>query len=71
MTRRGRAPRLLYLGGFDVPTAQARGIQTVQTAHALARAGWEVRVAAQGGRGRPGAVGTMLRSYGLDPHPRL
>ena len=71
MIRRGRTPRLLYLGGFDVPTAQARGIQTVQTAHALARAGWEVRVVAQRGRGRQAGVAATLRSYGLTPHPRL
>ena len=42
MTPIGR--RLLYVGGFDFPTTQARGIQTLHTAHALARAGWGVRL---------------------------
>ena len=36
--------RLLYVGGFDFPTTQARGIQTLHTAHALARAGLGVRL---------------------------
>ncbi len=70
MTSLGRAPRLLYLGGFDVPTSRARGIQTVQTAHALARAGWSVRVLAQLGVG-PVSVPDALRSYGLEMHPGL
>ena len=71
MTGRRGPPRLLYVGGFDVPTVQARGIQTVQTAHALARAGWRVRVLAQRGHRTDGGVADTLRSYGLDRHPRL
>ena len=66
--------RLVYVGGFDFPTTQARGIQTVHTAHALARAGWGVRLLAQRParlpappRARPSA----LAGYGLEPHPRL
>ncbi len=70
MTSRGREPRLLYLGGFDIPTSRARGIQTLQTAHALARAGWSVSVLAQRGQG-PVSVHDALRSYGLEMHPRL
>jgi hypothetical protein len=42
-----RQRRLLYVGGFDFPTSQARGIQTLHTAHALARAGWGVRLLVQ------------------------
>ena len=66
-------PRLLYVGGFDYPTPQARGIQTLQTAHALARAGWCVRVLAQRPRRAEGGPPTAraLESYGLSPHPRL
>ena len=43
----GRGVWLLYVGGFELPTAQARGIQSLHTAHALARAGWRVRLLAQ------------------------
>jgi glycosyltransferase involved in cell wall biosynthesis len=60
---------LLYVGGFEFPTEQARAIQTLHTAHALARAGWCVRVLAQ--RPRRTAVGDGLALYGLGPHPRL
>jgi glycosyltransferase involved in cell wall biosynthesis len=63
--------RLVYVGGFDFPTTQARGIQTLHTAHALARAGWGVRLLAQR-PGRPaGTVAEGLAGYGLAPHPRL
>ncbi len=70
---RAPPPRLLYVGGFEFPTAQARGIQSLHTAHALARAGWGVRVLAQ----RPGWGQTRrstveaLAGYGLAPHRRL
>ncbi len=63
--------RLVYIGGFDFPTHQARGIQTLHTAHALARAGWGVRLLVQ----RPPHVtvdaATALAGYGLEPHRRL
>src|SRR6187401_3244351 len=67
--------RLVYVGGFDFPTTQARGIQTVHTAHALARAGWGIRLLAQ----RPEGAATnenrriveALAGYGLEPHRRL
>src|SRR5688500_17787052 len=66
------APRLLYVGGFEFPTEQARGIQTLHTAHALARAGWRVRLLAQRPRGaRRRATRAALGLYGLAPHPRL
>jgi glycosyltransferase involved in cell wall biosynthesis len=65
--------RLFYLGGFDLPSRHARSIQSVHTAHALARAGWTVRVVAQ----RPTCRAArrtgdqILAPFGLDPHPRL
>lgn len=66
------AGHLVYVGGFDFPTTQARGIQTLHTAHALARAGWGVRLLVQ----RPaapaeGGLTEALAGYGLTRHPRL
>ena len=63
--------RLVYVGGFDFPTTQARGIQTVHTAHALARAGWGVRLLAQRSAGPATSAADALASYGLEPHRRL
>ena len=63
--------RLVYVGGFDFPTTQARGIQTVHTAHALARAGWGVRLLAQRPTGPAVDTADALAAYGLEPHPRL
>ena len=63
--------RLVYVGGFDFPTTQARGIQTVHTAHALARAGWGVRLLAQRPAGLEVSTADALAGYGLEPHPRL
>ena len=76
--------RLLYVGGFDFPTTQARGIQTLQTAHALARAGWGIRLLVQrppravlpspvatGDSRGSGEGAAALSAYGLAPHPRL
>ncbi|MCC7369821.1 MAG: glycosyltransferase family 4 protein [Chloroflexi bacterium] len=65
------AGRLVYVGGFDFPTPQARGIQTLHTAHALARAGWGVRLLAQKPERPAGTVADALAGYGLTPHPRL
>ena len=68
------ARRLLYVGGFDFPTTQARGIQTLHTAHALARAGWGVRLLAQrpmvprwrfGGRAKALQVDTLAGDRNL------
>ena len=70
--RGARRPlRLLYPGGFDFPTAQARAIQTLHTAHAMARAGWDVRVLAQRPRGPRVSTAGGLAVYGLASHPRL
>lgn len=67
-----RSIGLLYIGGFDFPTPQARGIQSIHTAHALARAGWRVRVLAQRPGGRSsGSFARALASYGLAPHSRF
>src|SRR4051794_41748170 len=63
--------RLVYVGGFDFPTTQARGIQTLHTAHALARAGWGVRLLAQKPERPAGTTAEGLAGYGLAPHPRL
>ena len=65
------AGRLAYIGGFDFPTTQARGIQTVHTAHALARAGWGVRLLAQRPAGAAATTADALSGYGLKPHRRL
>jgi glycosyltransferase involved in cell wall biosynthesis len=63
--------RLVYVGGFDFPTTQARGIQTLHTAHALARAGWGIRLLAQRPAGPAVSTAAGLAGYGLAPHPRL
>ncbi|MGE3909824.1 MAG: glycosyltransferase family 4 protein [Chloroflexota bacterium] len=65
------AGRLVYVGGFDFPTPQARGIQTLHTAHALARAGWGVRLLAQKPEYPAASTAEALAGYGLTPHPRL
>jgi glycosyltransferase involved in cell wall biosynthesis len=65
------AGRLVYVGGFDFPTTQARGIQTLHTAHALARAGWGIRLLAQRPAGPGVSTAEGLAGYGLPPHPRL
>lgn len=62
---------MLYVGGFDFPTTQARGIQSLHTAHALARAGVEVRLLVQRAPGRRVRPTSVLAGYGLAPHPRL
>ncbi len=63
--------RMLYVGGFDFPTTQARGIQSLHTAHALARVGIEVRLLVQRATGRRAPPADALTGYGLAPHPRL
>ena len=69
----GKEPRgrLVYVGGFDFPTTQARAIQTLHTAHALARVGWGVRLLAQRPEGPATSTVQALAGYGLAPHPRL
>jgi glycosyltransferase involved in cell wall biosynthesis len=59
------------VGGFDFPTTRARGIQTLQTAHALARAGWGIRLLVQRPEGPARSIADGLAGYGLAPHPRL
>src|SRR3712207_133239 len=66
-----RIRRMLYVGGFDFPTTQARGIQTLHTAHALARAGVDVRLLVQRAAGRRAPPAEALAGYGLASHPRL
>lgn len=68
-----RTVRLLYVGGFDFPSPHARAIQTLHTAHALARAGWEVSLLAQRATLPARRVDRVkaLGAYGLPPHPRL
>ena len=63
--------RLVYVGGFDFPTTQARGIQTLHTAHALALADWGVRLLVQRPPGSGVSASEALAGYGLTPHPRL
>jgi glycosyltransferase involved in cell wall biosynthesis len=63
--------RLVYVGGFDFPTTQARGIQTLHTAHALSRAGWGVRLLVQRSDRSKANIADALKGYGLKPHPRL
>ncbi len=64
--------RILYAGNFEWPSEQARAIQTIHTAHALARAGSKVRLMTM----RPWSpmklgVAQALALYGLESHPRL
>jgi glycosyltransferase involved in cell wall biosynthesis len=60
---------LFYLGGFDLPLRQARGVQTLHTAHALAESGCRVRLVV--GRAPRAGLADLLADYGLRPHPRL
>ncbi len=70
---RSRPVRLLYVGGFDFPGPHARVIQSLHTAHALARAGWSVRLVAQRPAGRIANIADdpSLAAFGLAGHPRL
>lgn len=61
--------RLLYLASIDFPHVKARAIQIVNTAHALARAGFGVTLVV--GKRSPGRLDEQLSAYGLAPHPRL
>jgi glycosyltransferase involved in cell wall biosynthesis len=64
-----RRRTLLYLGGIDLPMPQARAVQTLHTAHALASLGWRVVVAV--GQAPRERLGQVLADYGLAPHPNL
>ncbi len=71
MSHPHRSAGLLYVGGFDFPAPQARAIQSLHTAHALARAGWCVRLLTQRSRLGAAELETTLAAYGLAPHPEL
>jgi glycosyltransferase involved in cell wall biosynthesis len=60
---------LLYLGGIDLPMPQARAVQTLHTAHALAARGCKVLLAV--GRAERIELAGVLADYGLAPHPNL
>src|SRR5204862_3380454 len=60
---------LFYAGGIDVPMRQARAVQTLHTARALAAHGCRVTLAAAR-TPRRGLV-DALAGYGLSPHPNL
>lgn len=61
--------RLFYMGGFELPTRQARAVQSLHTAHALARQGTRVILAV--GRAPRRRLDAILADYGLAPHPAL
>lgn len=60
---------LLYLGGIDLPMPQARVVQTLHTAHGLARQGCAVTLAV--GRAPRSELDRVLAAYGLRPEPNL
>jgi glycosyltransferase involved in cell wall biosynthesis len=64
-----KAHPLLYLGGMDLPMPQARVVQTLHTAHALATVGCPVILAV--GRAPKNGLTDVLATYGLTPHPNL
>ena len=61
--------RLLYLAGIDLPMPQARAVQSLHTARALAAQGCHVTLAV----GRAPRMGPQdaLADYGLTPHQNL
>lgn len=61
--------KLLYLADIRFPMERANGIQTVETAHALARRGVEVELVVRKSDGRTDAA--CLDFFGLSPHPNL
>lgn len=61
--------RLLYLADVRMPIERANGIQTIETCHALARAGHEVTLLARPDTSSPAR--DPLEFYGLPAHPRL
>jgi glycosyltransferase involved in cell wall biosynthesis len=61
--------RVLYLTDIRFPMERANGIQTIETAHALARRGVEVELLVRRTDGRPEEA--CLAFFGLSPHPRL
>jgi glycosyltransferase involved in cell wall biosynthesis len=63
--------RLTYAGNFEWPSSQARAIQTVHTAHALARAGVDVELVTMQPSVQTVAPDQALALYGLEPHPNF
>lgn len=61
--------KILYLADIRFPMERANGIQTVETAHALARAGAEVELVVRRSDERSDAA--CLEFFGLRPHPAL
>jgi glycosyltransferase involved in cell wall biosynthesis len=61
--------RVLYLADIRFPMERANGIQTIETAHALARRGVEVELFVRRTDGRSDEA--CLEFFGLSPHPRL
>lgn len=61
--------KVLYLADIRFPMERANGIQTIETCHALARAGVDVDLVVRRSDSRPDS--SCLEFYGLPPHPRL
>lgn len=61
--------RVACLADIRFPMERANGIQTIETCHALARAGAEVELFVRRSDGRSDLA--CLQFYGLDPHPSL
>jgi glycosyltransferase involved in cell wall biosynthesis len=61
--------RILYLADIRFPMERANGIQTIETAHALARRGVEVDLVVRRTDGRSDEA--CLEFFGLPPHSRL
>jgi glycosyltransferase involved in cell wall biosynthesis len=61
--------RILYLADIRFPMERANGIQTIETAHALARRGVEVDLVVRRTDGRSDEA--CLEFFGLPPHPGL
>jgi glycosyltransferase involved in cell wall biosynthesis len=61
--------KILYLADIRFPMERANGIQTIETAHALARRGVEVDLVVRRTDHRSDEA--CLEFFGLSPHPRL
>ena len=61
--------KILYLADIRFPMERANGIQTIETAHALARRGVEVDLVVRRTDGRSDEA--CLEFFGLSPHPDL
>jgi glycosyltransferase involved in cell wall biosynthesis len=61
--------KVLYLADIRFPMERANGIQTVETAHALARSGAEVELVVR--RSDERSDEACLEFFGLRPHPAL